>query len=76
MKRMYYVTWTEIRNKVVTDYILCNVPANNAKELRERLVAEEQMYRKDHKKPFMFYLRVSASRPCDAARRVRGHLYF
>lgn len=76
MKRMYYVTWTEVRNKVATDYILCNVPANNAKELRERLVLEEQSYRKANKKPFMFFLRVSASRPYDAARRVRGHLYY
>lgn len=76
MQRAYYVTWTERKNKVVTDYILCNVYGNSAKEVRQRLVMEEQSYRMNNKKPFMFYLTVSASRPCDAARRKRGHLYY
>lgn len=76
MKREYYVTWTECRNKVTTHYILCGVYGNSVKEVRNRLVMEEQQFRMNNKKPFMFHLTVSAHRPIDAATRKKGHLYY
>lgn len=76
LKREYYVTWTEQKNRVRTDYIICGVYGSSAKEVRNRLVMEEQQHRMNNKKPYMFYLTVSASRPEDAATRKKGHLYY
>jgi len=75
MRRPYYVTWAEKRHGKIQWYILCDVYGNNAKEVRERMMVE-QNFRRLRGKPHMFHLDVTLSRPSDAALRERGHLYF
>lgn len=76
MNRPYYVTWSETRNRVTTDYILCDVYGPSARAVKARIVEEEQNERRNRGLPFMFFLTVTAHRPADAARRKRGHLYY
>ena len=74
MTKQYYITWSETRNKITTDYVRLRY-GRTVKEVKEQM-ALEQSYRKQIKKPYMFFLKVSLSRPYDAARRHLGHFYY
>ena len=74
MRKQYFITWSETKNKVTTHYIQVRY-GDSVKEVKEQMVSE-QAYRHQIKKPFMFFLKVTLSRPYDAGLRHLGHFYF
>ena len=74
MTKQYYITWSETRNKMTTDYVQPRY-GRTVKEVKEQMVLE-QSYRKQIKKPYMFFLKISLGRPYDSERRHLGRFYY
>ena len=74
MTKQYYITWSETKNKVTTDYVQLAY-GKTVKDVKAQLM-EEQNYRRQTKRPFMFHLKVSLSRPYNVDRLRLGHFYY
>lgn len=76
MKHIYYMTWDEKKHGRMYSYIVCGIPGDSTKQVREQVYWPEQNYRSEHGLPHMFHVQITAKVPCDHMDRDLGHLYY